>query len=134
MKVNACRRCHNLFESNCIEEICPSCKQIMDRKFTVVKQFVREHKRAGLDEVSESCAVPVSQLLKWVREERLYFDQDSRVALPCLNCGQLIQTGEYCQKCHVKMFKMLKGAYNKKPKQSEEKDTVVSVGFYGSRR
>ena len=134
MKINVCKRCHGLFESDNLEGYCPLCKQAINRKFSVVKTFVRRHKNADLNEVSIECAVPVSQLLKWVREERLYFDKDSKVALPCLNCGTLIQTGEYCQGCKVKMFKMLKGVAITQPKFSEEDKVVASVGFHGSKR
>lgn len=134
MKINTCKRCRGLFESDSLEEYCPICKQAINRKFTVVKTFVRRNKRADLNEISEECAVPVSQLLRWVREERLFFDGNSKVALPCLKCGALIQTGEYCLECKGKMLKVLKGVSITPPKSLEVDKVVASVGFHGSKR
>ena len=49
--------------------------------------------------------VDVKQVKKWVREERLFFTDDSPVKINCEGCGVQIATGRFCDKCR-------KSAYN----------------------
>lgn len=126
-KINACEKCHRLFESNTTENICPECKRNLETKFIVVKKYIRSNRSAGLNEVSSKCGITTNQLLKWVREERLFFDESSDVAIPCMNCGDLIKIGKYCPKCKTEMKRNLTIAYSTLKEKEVAEVKVVAV-------
>lgn len=75
MKVNACIKCKGLFQTFVKADVCPICQDILNKKFRTVKVYIRDNKEAGIEEVSQSCNVDPKQILRWVREERLFFLQ-----------------------------------------------------------
>jgi methionyl-tRNA synthetase len=65
--------------------------------------------------------VSVSQIKRWIREERLVFSEDSPVGLPCEGCGTSIRTGRLCDKCKNSLSNGLRdaaGLNKKKPEAS----------------
>lgn len=120
MDVRNCRKCGRVFNYVMGMPICPQCKDALENKFQEVKKYVREHRMADIKEVSEACEVESSQIQQWIREERLEFTEDSPVKLPCENCGAMIRSGKYCEKCKRDMANNLSSAL---PKQK----TIVSA-------
>ncbi len=104
MDVRSCRACGKLFNymDNGVK-ICPSCAEVRERKFQEVKEYIREHKTATLQQISEDMDVSIKQLQQWVREERLKFADDSPIAMECENCGAPIKTGRFCPACKGKV-------------------------------
>lgn len=109
--VVACSHCKRLFETILDTALCPTCKELDEKVFKKVRDYVRLKKAAGIYEVSEACDVSTKKILYWVREERLCFHEESEVAVPCLNCGIRIQMGRYCEPCKKKMANNLKSMY-----------------------
>ena len=80
MEVKNCRGCGRLF--NYIGGgylLCPACMDELDKKFTTVKEYIRENPKASLTQISEDNDVSVVQIERWVREERLVFADDERI-------------------------------------------------------
>ncbi len=119
MNVRNCRKCGKLFNHISGMPICPACKDALEKVFLVVKKYVREHPNADMKEVAEECEVEVSQIQQWIREERLEFTEDSPVKMPCENCGTMIRSGRFCEKCKDNMAKNLSNAMGK-PKRTLE--------------
>lgn len=113
MNVRNCRKCGRLFNHISGMPICQGCKDDLEQKFNVVKKYVREHPNADMTIVSEECEVEVSQIKQWIREERLEFTEDSQVKMPCENCGTMIRSGRFCEKCKDSMAKNLSNAIDK---------------------
>ncbi|MCD8038325.1 MAG: flagellar protein [Lachnospiraceae bacterium] len=120
MNVRNCRKCGKLFNHIAGAPICPSCKEALEKTFQDVKKYIREHRTADIQEVSEACSVEASQIQQWIREDRLEFTEDSPVKLPCENCGEMIRSGKYCEKCKREMAKNLSNAVKKPQLQAEE--------------
>ncbi len=99
MNVRACRKCGRLFNYITGYQICPACKEALEVKFQEVKEYVREHKGVGINEVAEACDVEPNMIRQWLREERLELAEDSGIMLACESCGGLIRSGRYCDKC-----------------------------------
>ena len=118
MNVRNCRKCGKLFNHIAGIPICPNCKEELEKVFQNVKKYVREHPNADMKEVAEVCEVEISQIQQWIREERLEFTKDSQVKLPCENCGTMIRSGRFCEKCKDSITKKLSGAIDK-PKHHE---------------
>ncbi len=99
MNVRNCRKCGKMFNYITGIPICPSCKEAMEAKFQEVKEYIREHKGAGIQEVSEACDVEVQQITAWLREDRLEVTEGSNLMLNCETCGAPIRSGRFCDKC-----------------------------------
>lgn len=120
MEVKSCKSCGRLFNYMQGMPICPSCKKKLEDKFVDVKNYIRENDSATVQEISEATDVSVKQIKQWVREERLTFSNESSVGIECENCGAMIRTGRFCDKCKNSMASSLKQMYNT-PKAAPEK-------------
>lgn len=125
VKVKACMKCRGLFQTTTDLEVCPRCYEALERKFKVVRRFIREHELAGVEAVAEECDVPIKQILEWVREEKLSFSKESKVGIPCLSCGVSISIGKYCPSCQAKLSKNLSSVYNEKEETKSDESLVV---------
>lgn len=99
MNVRNCRKCGRLFNYIAGYQMCPACKEALEAKFQEVKEYVRDHKGASINEVAEACDVEQSMIRQWLREERLELAEDSGIMLACDSCGALIRSGKFCLKC-----------------------------------
>lgn len=104
MEVRPCKQCRRLFNYLNGEPICPNCKDMLEKKFVEVKEFVRENKSMGIKEVAEANNVTVNQIRRWIRAERLSFSEDSGVGIDCESCGRMIRSGRLCQACKDKLL------------------------------
>ncbi len=122
MEVKNCNKCGRIFNYFVGEQICPTCMRALDKEFDKVKDYIYENPGAGIQEVSAECDVSISQIKKWVREERLEFTEDSLVGIECESCGVSIRTGRFCNQCKNKLASELLSG-NKKDNIEPEKKT-----------
>lgn len=99
MEVRNCKGCGKMFNYISGAPLCPGCNAELEKKFQKVKEYIQENKCVPLSKIAEDNEVTVSQLKRWVREERLVFSEDSMVAIECESCGRTIRTGRFCDKC-----------------------------------
>lgn len=111
MDVRNCKSCGKIFNYLSGPPICPSCARQLDAKFELIKEYVYDHPRVDMKEVSEEFDVSIAQIKQWIREERLSFADDSLIGIDCESCGITIKTGRYCKSCKDKMTKRLSEAY-----------------------
>lgn len=128
MNVRNCRKCGRLFNYVSGMPICPQCKDQLEQKFQEVKKYIREHRMADIKEVAEACEVEPGQIQQWIREDRLEFTEDSPVKIPCENCGAMIRSGKYCEKCKKEMTNNLSSAIEKPKPVKEEPKKIQSSG------
>ena len=105
MNIRNCRVCGRIFNYMTGAPICPACRESLEAKFQEVKEYIREHRGAGITEVAEACDVDTAQIRQWLREDRLEVTEDSPMFLNCESCGAPIRSGKYCDKCKVDMTK-----------------------------
>lgn len=122
MDVKNCKGCGKLFNYLSGPPLCPYCAKLLDTKFEEVKEYVYDHPRVGIQEVSEEMDVSVSQIKQWIREERLAFAEDSMIGLECESCGITIKTGRYCKSCKDKLARGLNDLYPKEMPVQRQKD------------
>ena len=127
MNVRNCRLCGRIYNYVAGPNICPNCRDGMEAKFQEVKEYIREHKGCGIQEVADACDVETGQIRQWLREDRLEVTEDSAIFLNCESCGAPIRSGRFCEKCAYNMkqgFDEAIGAGKKAaaPKQPERKD------------
>ena len=92
MDVRNCKNCGKLFQF-VGKPICPACNKKLEDKFFEVRDYIYENPTANMGKVSEEMDVPIQQIKKWVREERLAFSKDSGITISCEKCGKPILTG-----------------------------------------
>lgn len=123
MNVRNCRKCGKIFNYVSGPHICPSCREALEEVFQRVKEYIREHNGASINEVAENCEVEVSQIQQWLREERLELAPGSAITLECETCGAPITCGRYCEKCRKDLASDLNGMVqaSRKPEPVREK-------------
>ena len=99
MEVRNCRNCGRLFNYLGGPNICPACREEVEKKFQDVKEYIRENPRSNIQEIADANEVTTAQIKHWIREERLQFADDSPVGIECEICGATIKTGKYCEAC-----------------------------------
>lgn len=110
MEVKNCRKCRKLFNYVGGQQICPNCRDELEKKFQEVKTYIQDHKNATVREVAEECDVEENQIRQWVREERLMFADGSASGIACEVCGAPILSGRFCDKCKAGMINDLQAA------------------------
>ena len=103
MDVRNCKNCGKLFQY-VGKPLCPACNKKLEDKFFEVRDYIYENPTANMSQVSEEMEVPIQQIKKWVREERLAFSKDSGITISCEKCGKPILTGRFCNECKKKMI------------------------------
>lgn len=120
MDVRSCRNCGKLFNYLHGQPICQACRKKLEDKFVEVKEYIRQHEAASMQQISDDTEVSVKQLKQWVREERLTFSDKSPVGIECENCGAMIRTGRYCDKCKNHMSNDLSKMYAVEPRAEKQ--------------
>lgn len=120
MDVRNCKKCGKLFNF-AGEPLCPVCVKEMEEKFFDVRQYIYDNPSASMSTVADETEVPIQQIKKWVRQERLSFTKDSGISIDCENCGKPILTGRYCNECKKKMANTFSSVY----KEPEPADVPV---------
>lgn len=131
MDVRNCKKCGNLFDYTG-NPLCPACEKEMEEKFMEVRRYIYENPGAGMPEVAEENDVPMQQIKKWVREERLSFTKDSGVSIECEKCGRPILTGRFCPGCKQSMANSLNNLYVTAAPQKNKKATSAKMRFLGN--
>ena len=103
MNIRNCRKCGRVFNYMSGAPICPACRDSVEAKFQEVKEYIREHRGAGIMEVAEACEVEPSQIRQWLKDDRLEVTEDSAIFLNCESCGAPIRSGKFCEKCKSSM-------------------------------
>lgn len=125
MEVRNCKFCGKLFNYIGGPPVCAGCKEELEKKYTQVKEFVRENKSATMYEIAEGNDVSMQQINQWVREERLVFTDDSPIGIDCESCGRSIKTGRFCDMCKNTLTNDIGNAFRSMP--SKENDAIKAA-------
>jgi len=124
MDVRNCRSCGCLYNyiGGSYRNICPNCAKKLEERFQDVKEYINEYPAASISQIAKDCEVSVKQIEQWVREERLYFADDSPIGIACESCGTTIKSGKYCEKCKNSIANQLGEMYKSTPKPEPKKN------------
>ncbi len=135
MEVRNCKGCGKIFNYLSGPPLCPTCAKALDTKFEEVKEYVYDHPRVDMQEVSEEFEVSISQIKQWIRDERLSFAEDSMIGIDCESCGVTIKTGRFCKSCKDKLSKGFSDLYSEKKlpiQQKKDSRENPKMRFLGS--
>lgn len=105
MEVRACRGCRRLFNYLAGDLLCPECKEKLEKKFQEVKEYIEENSGTDTKQVARDCKVEISQIKKWIREERLHVVDERDVYSICEHCGKIIPSGNFCAACKNQLLR-----------------------------
>ena len=133
MDVRNCKKCGKLFNFNG-DALCPMCQKEMEDKFFEVRDYIYANPTANMSMVAEENDIPIQQIKKWVRQERLTFSKDAGISIDCESCGRPILTGRYCKECKGKMTNKFTSMYQEKPveQKGEKKSSKGKMRFLGN--
>lgn len=103
MEVRNCRTCRRLFNYLGGQNICPECRDKLEKQFLQVRDFIRDNPTHTLQEVAEENDVHIQQIRDWIKEGRLELTKGSAISISCEKCGAPILRGRFCAKCSDKM-------------------------------
>lgn len=105
MDIMQCTICKKPFQS-LGRKICNSCLEQIDRDFITVRDYIYEHERADIDEVTEETGVKKQVIIHLLKEGRLTIedkDGGGGGTLFCEVCRKPINTGRLCKDCKDKV-------------------------------
>ena len=99
-EVKNCRRCGRIFNYIGGNPICPICKELDEKDYKRVKDYLLEYPGASLSQVSLELEISVERIKSYLRDGRLeILNNEGNLFLECESCGTAIRTGRFCQEC-----------------------------------
>ena len=131
MKVRQCDFCRMPYQS-AGSKICGDCLLKLDEDFIEIREYLYEHDRAGIEEVSEATGVSRKSILYLLKEERLIVGDEngnSGGILKCESCKRPINTGRICAPCKKEVLSAIQesvATVRKPPKPRKEESEEES--------
>ncbi len=97
MALTNCSNCNKVFPGE-KGDFCPDCAVAENQVFDAVKVYLAKNPGIGAAEVAEATGQDIKVILRLLRAGRLTVKQPD-VELVCKDCGNLIKSGVYCQRC-----------------------------------
>lgn len=99
-QLKTCMRCRMLFPYSGFGHcICERCRKREEKEFDLIRDFLYDHPKATMVDVSIETGIPVYQLEAYLRAGRLIIPNDSAIFIKCEKCGVDIRTGRFCPTC-----------------------------------
>lgn len=123
MGLKNCPECGRLFLENATG-LCPACFQQVEEDENKVVEYMREVRKASLQEIHEATGVKESIIMRMLKRGRLF--SDFTVTYPCETCGTQITEGRLCSKCSNNFLKQIKKPEDFEWKPSERQESQRS--------
>ena len=123
MELKTCRHCKKFFNAIFNENLCPKCKNDLEKIYRDVKTYVQDNKGVSIMTVVQhfdNDFVTDRQIREWIKEDRLQFCGEY-TGIVCRHCGRVIESGELCADCKGKLVSELNKTFKKPEKQVEVK-------------
>jgi len=93
------QRCGRLFNYIGGRPICQDCKKQDEEEFKRVKEYLYEHPKASIIEVSNALDISVQKIKSYLRKVDLKLSNRRECSAECEKCGKSINTGRFCNEC-----------------------------------
>ena len=119
MKLANCTQCGAVYVEN-MHGLCVKCLREEEEAEDLVAAFLRETKKASLEEVHEATGVSHKIILRMLKRGRI--QTDAIISYPCETCGAAISEGRLCEACSSNIVRQLKpDEWQPKPEQQSER-------------
>lgn len=120
-----CKDCGRLFNRG-IRDICPECIRQDESDFLKVNDYLRDHRGASPQEVSEQTEIALAKIYRYIREGRILVANFPGMTYPCERCGEPIQKGRFCRACSDDMKQSFNRAIQQESEDAHEKPHAKS--------
>jgi uncharacterized protein len=124
-----CPKCRKLFIR--IKDICEDCYQIQEADYLKVADYLREHVKSTIQELSKETNVTITQIRQFIVSQRLILSHFPNLMYPCDSCGNMIREGKSCISCMVTLEQLAIRIENGQEEKTQNRKK--SVGAYKSR-
>ncbi|MDI3269270.1 MAG: MerR family transcriptional regulator [Bacillota bacterium] len=101
-----CQRCGQVYAGG-HALLCPSCVAAAEEEYERVQDYLREHPRAHIHDISQATGVPTATVISFLRDGRLLAEDPQ---LTCERCGKPIVSGRYCPSCREELLEAVERA------------------------
>jgi flagellar operon protein (TIGR03826 family) len=129
-----CKRCGRLYNQTAIHDVCPECVKEEERMFFIVRDYLKENRRATINEVHEATEVPLTTIMKFLRDGRLSTLDNPNLKFPCDSCGEPISEGRYCRSCKERLQKSLTQTKSELLSSGRQESSRRGNDYYHKRR
>ncbi|WP_213586350.1 TIGR03826 family flagellar region protein [Paenibacillus sp. J2TS4] len=102
MNVDNCPRCGKIFVKN-YKDVCPACIKDIEQQYEACYHFLRENRKANLQELHEGTKVSYKQIIKFIKEGRISIYDMPNMTYPCEVCGTMIREHTMCDSCRKRL-------------------------------
>lgn len=102
LNIDNCPRCGKIYTVNA-QYLCKECLQKVEEQYQLCVEYLREHRYASIQQLSEGTGVPVSQISKFIMEGRISAAQGPGLTYPCETCGKPIRSQKLCDSCRKRL-------------------------------
>jgi len=105
MGVANCPECGKIYMEN-PAKLCPACYAAFEADEEKVVEFMRNKRKASLEEIHTGTGVPHKVILRMLKQNRL--TSEFQVNYPCESCGAPITEGRLCANCAKNILDQVK--------------------------
>jgi len=125
-----CKRCGKIYSYIGGAYLCNDCKRQDEEDFKRVKDYLYDHPKASIYEVSKELDIGVERIKTYLRQGRLeIIGDDGNMILECELCGKSINTGRFCEKCASSLSKEIRSTVEQIKNPKTENKDVKSTGY-----
>ncbi|KYZ76480.1 hypothetical protein AXX12_08590 [Anaerosporomusa subterranea] len=102
MALKYCPECDKLYAENPVG-ICLACQDAEEPLVEQVREFLRESRKATIEEVHQATGVKHKTILRMIRSGRIQSEHGFSIFFNCEKCGSPIPDGRFCDACSRKL-------------------------------
>lgn len=115
MKLANCTECGTVYVEN-PARMCSKCIQEEELAEDAVAEYLRETKKASLDDIHKATGVKHKVILRMIQRGRVF---SGAISYPCETCGSPITEGRVCNACNKNITGQLKPEEWQAPKKQD---------------
>jgi flagellar operon protein (TIGR03826 family) len=119
LMVANCPGCGLVFQKN-LRNLCMDCMKSLDNEFDACIKYLRIHRKATTEELSESSGAPEKRIITWIKERRLSITDYPNLTYPCNSCGGPINQQDICFSCRTRLTRDIREMREKEAKQTSQ--------------
>jgi predicted transcriptional regulator len=93
-----CELCGKIYARS-IHPICPACYKMIEDQFDVCHAILKKNREMQIEELSEKSNVPLSRILKFIKEGRFIRTGFQHFILQCASCKGPTNEDTLCNHC-----------------------------------
>lgn len=125
LNVDNCPRCGKIYVKN-YKDVCPSCIKEIEKQYETCYHYLRENRKANLQELHEATEVPYKQIIRFIKEGRISIHNMPNMSYPCEVCGTMIREHTMCDSCRRRLVKDIQHTL---AEEKENEDKEAGMGF-----